>query len=474
MKLYLDIIGLDLKSLRLTLLLAVSIAILFILEGVGIFILLLVPIIITVSIMLFKFPMKGIHIALILSFLISGLSRYLAIPWGLGIDSMLFLLCLGLLLSKKTKWKKLNNDVFILAAIWFLYLIFELFNPYGNGLIAWFYAMRGIGLYQLLTFIVIFTSLDKKTHIYTFLNIAIVLSLLGTVWGFKQYFGILDAAENHWLFAENHQEEHILHGVLRVFSFYSDAGQFGASQAMMSLLCGILFIGPFSIKQKAFYLFSGVLFFLGFAISGTRGALAVPAIGGIVYLIAIRNFKVLISGLGIIIIIFCLLKYTFLFQGVEQVRRMRTALDPNNPSLLVRLENQKTFGNYLKDKPFGAGIGTAGYWGFRFNPDSLLANTATDSWYVKIWVETGIIGIVLHLGFAFFVLGKGFSILKYNDDPRLKTISLGLLASIGGVMGSSYGNQVFGQMPTGMIMNIAIPMLFIIPTLKQIEDESCI
>jgi O-antigen ligase len=289
------------------------------------------------------------------------------------------------------------------------------------------------------------------------------------LWGFKQQLGILDAAENHWLYAEDHHEEHILHGVLRVFSFYSDAGQFGASQAMMALLCGILFLGPHKPGRKIFFLISAILCFLGFAISGTRGALAVPAFGGLFYLIATRNFKILIGGIAAFAIVFYILKFTFLFQGVEQVRRMRTALDPENPSLMVRLENQKTFGRYLADKPFGGGVGTAGFWGYRFNPNSLMANTATDSWYVKIWAETGIVGISLHIGILCYIMGMGFRVIGNLKDPELKNYALAFYGSIGGVLFSSYGNQVFGQMPTGMIMNMAIPMLFIIP---QLENES--
>jgi O-antigen ligase len=257
-----------------------------------------------------------------------------------------------------------------------------------------------------------------------------------------------------------------------VFSFYSDAGQFGASQAMMALLSGILAVGPFSLGRRILYWILAVVFFLGFAISGTRGALAVPLFGGLAYLITTRNFKVLFAGVSAMVLVFVMLKYTFMFQGVEQVRRMRTALDPNNRSLEVRLENQITFGRYLADKPFGGGIGTAGFWGARFNPNSLMANTATDSWYVKIWAETGIVGLAIHLSFLGFVLGKGGAICMGLQDPRRKTYAMAIYASIVGVVFSSYGNQVFGQMPTGMIMNLAIPFLFLIPTWYEKNSNS--
>jgi O-antigen ligase len=93
-----------------------------------------------------------------------------------------------------------------------------------------------------------------------------------------------------------------------------------------------------------------------------------------------------------------------------------------------------------------------------------MANTATDSWYVKIWAETGIIGLAIHLSFLGFVLGKGGAICMGLKDHKRKTYAMAIYASIVGVVFSSYGNQVFGQMPTGMIMNLAIPFLFLIPT----------
>ena len=417
----------------------------------------------------FKHPQLGIWMSLILSFISAGLARYISAPWGLTTDILLTLTWIIILLKKEVDWNRLKSPFFILSLLWFCYLFLEMFNPNANSFEAWFYAMRGIGFYQLLSVGIVLLLLESEVDVRRFINIIIIISLIGTLWGFKQQFGIIDAAENHWLYAENHHEEHVLHGVLRVFSFYSDAGQFGASQAMISLLCVVLFLGPGTRKEKSFYLISAVITFLGFAISGTRGALAVPLFGGIIYLLLKKNFSLLISGFSGIIIVFILLKYTFLFQGVEQVRRMRTALDPQNKSLQVRHDNQKIFGRYLANKPFGAGVGTAGYWGHRFNPTSLMANTATDSWYVKIWAETGIVGICLHLGILGYFLGYGRGLINTISDPTLSNQAIALYASIGGVLFSSYANQVFGQMPTGMIMNMAIPFIEI---LKRVDTKN--
>ncbi|KOF04256.1 hypothetical protein OB69_01645 [Roseivirga seohaensis subsp. aquiponti] len=439
---------------------------------VGALILLGLPFIVTLLAVLWSKPKLALWGSLVMGFMISGISRYINAPWGLTLDILMVLAWLIIILNKEVKvnWKFLKNDIVIFSTVWMLYLIFEIVNPAGNGIVAWFYAMRGLGFYQALSIPLIFLLFRDRKDFMIFLNILIVLSLIGVAWGFKQQIIGVDAAEYRWLWEEDHHEEHVLHGVLRVFSFYSDAGQFGASQAMMALFTGILATGPFKFRTRVWYAICAVLFFLGFAISGTRGALAVPLFGGIAYLIVNKNFKVLLAGLSAIVLVFCILKYTFMFQGVEQVRRMRTALDPNNKSLSVRLDNQKTFGAYLADKPFGAGIGTAGFWGARFNPESLMANTATDSWYVKVWAETGIVGLMIHLSFLGFVLGKGGHLVMNLKDKQGKIYGLGLYACIVGVLFSSYGNQVFGQMPTGMVMNMAIPFLFLIKEWKPLKN----
>lgn len=77
------------------------------------------------------------------------------------------------------------------------------------------------------------------------------------------------------------------------------------------------------------------------------------------------------------------------------IRRMRTTFRPTqDASFNVRKENQKKLALYLKDKPFGEGLGLSGGNARRFS-SRLTANIPNDSTYVKIWVETGIVGLIL-------------------------------------------------------------------------------
>jgi len=301
-------------------------------------------------------PSFGLTSSLLVGFAASGLARYVNMPWGMLLDFFLVVSWIALA-AKRPDWSPLRNTEMAITLMWYIFVVLEVANPESTGVVSWFYAMRNAGFYQLLVFGLVYMTFREARQMNFFLNAIGILSVLGTLWGFRQ----------------------------------------------------------------------------------------------------------LVLGLMVLGIAFFFLKYTFAFQHVEQIRRMRTALNPEDPSMLVRYNNQITFGKYLQNRPFGGGIGAAGFWGARFNPNSLLARTPTDSYYVKVWVETGIVGICLHLLMFGFFIGKGGHIVWHLRDPVLRTKIAALYCGMLGIMFASYGNQVFSQMPTSIIMGIAIPIIFISP-----------
>ena len=55
-----------------------------------------------------------------------------------------------------------------------------------------------------------------------------------------------------------------------------------------------------------------------------------------------------------------------------------------------------------------------------------------DSWYVKIWVETGIVGLILYLGFLFISIAHGAWIIMFRiKNKELKGLLTGLVAFTG-------------------------------------------
>ena len=201
--------------------------------------------------------------------------------------------------------------------------------------------------------------------------------------------------------------------------------------------------------------------FWGYALSGSRGPLFVIAAGGFLYLFLIGNFRILVVGALIGAILFGILKFTHIGDGNYQIHRMRTGLDPNDASLQVRIENQKKLAVYLATRPLGGGIGSGGSWGARFSPGSFLSEVALDSWYVKIWVETGIVGLILHLVTLILVLIIACINVFRLRDPDIKQKMIALTCGYFGIVVASYGNQILGQMPTGTIIYFSMVYMFL-------------
>ena len=410
----------------------------------------------------FRNPKLLLHISVVMAFAIGGLSRYVAgVPFGLSIDFFLMLAVIILILDQEVSFEKryvLNPLTFALLG-WLLFSFIEIINPLARSLAAWFYANRGLSMYPVFYVILTMYVFNRKKDIDTFLFIWILLSTFGTLWGIKQLMLGVSATEQRWLNA-GAASTHVLFGKLRVFSYYSDAAQFGASQAHTALTFGIIGLFAGKMKYRYLYLAASLFALYGMLISGTRGALAIIAIGGFAYFVMTKNFRIVIIGLVVGLGFFGFLKYTNIGQSNYQINRLRTALDPNDPSLMVRKEREKVLEGYMHDKPIGGGIGSAGYWGKRFSPGTYLAELGTDGHYTRIWMETGIIGLYLYylmLAVIIFYLGKKLWLME-NSILRQKLVSFycGLI----GICVASYTNGLLTQIPTGALVFIGLAFIY--------------
>lgn len=433
-----------------------------------------IPFVFAFIVFVFINPYYGILAYLNYSFFSNGLARYIPdIQLGLGIDFILFLTTLSMLIN--IKWEslaKLKQGVFFVTLIWFVYTVFLVINPELGKVQSLIYGIRGISLYSVQVIPLVLLYLDSKKDFNTFLKILIIWSIISTIWGFKQILLGTDAFETKWL-ADGGNVTHILNGQLRAFSFYSDAGQFGATMAFVSFITFILGFGPYSKKRR--YTFFAIAFFtfLGFSISGSRGPVFIIIFGFLFYLILIKRFTTLIYGLIIGIILFSFLKFTNIGSGNYQIFRIRTALDPKEASLMVRLKNQEVIGNYLQNKPFGAGVGTTDVFGIRFYPGSILANLPTDSWFVSIWAQSGIVGLVLHLFTLAYVLVVGFENIYRLKNLDLRYKMIALYGGFFGIIIASLANPIFGQSPMGPIMYISMVYLCLADKLDiEFEKEA--
>jgi len=412
--------------------------------------------------LIFKNPKLGLYTVVNVGFFANGMVRYTTAPCGLLVDIFLLItLIAALRKSTRRNFLYLKSPFVYAIAIWTVYTIFEIINPQSRIFAAWFFAVRGTSLYMMQLVILTILVFNDPKEIKPFMKTWIIWSIIAVLWGLKQLYIGVNHAEQMWLDAGAYKT-HILFGRLRVFSFYSDAGQFGAAMGHIALVCMVLAFGPVSLKERVILLISGALFFWGMSVSGTRGALFVPLSGIMVYLFLTKNFKILSLGGVIVGVLFYILKFTTIGAGNYQIHRMRSALDPNDPSLQVRLSNQRILSTYLASRPIGGGIGSAGSWGQRFSPGTLLADTPTDSWYVKIWAETGIIGLWIHLAMVITIILTGcVLIFRMKSGTMVRQVAMAFLAGFVGVAFASYGNQVLGQAPSGVVVFISVAFVWL-------------
>lgn len=429
-------------------------------SGLGLLVLAPALIFLVVS---FRNPMLFLLAVLMMSFLVAGLSRYISgIPFGLTVDGFLVLGLLALLFSKEVVFDK--KSMFNLYTgsliVWLLFTLIQIANPIAPSLTAWFYANRGLSFYPLLIAILVFYLVKKPEHIHYFVWVWAIFSLLGSIWGIKQYFFGVTSVEQAWLNA-GAASTHVLFGKLRVFSYYSDAAQFGASQSHTCLSFAILALFKGKMRWRYAYILISILAFYSLLISGSRGPLAILAIGGFAYLIMSRNFKIVFVGLAVGVGAFVFLKYTTILQSNYQVQRLRSALDADDPSLRVRLEREKLLKVYLADKPMGGGIGSAGYWGKRFSPGTFLAELGTDGHYTRIWMETGVVGLVLYgTMLAVILIYLGVLLWKLQDGP-LRQFLLAFYCGFVGICVASYSNGLLTQMPTGSLVFTGLTICYL-------------
>lgn len=433
-------------------------------------VLMALPIVVAYFILFFRYPKLGIYTSLVISFVLPMINRwgdYYGIPLpplGLGVDILLLLTYVIVILKywRRTDFSALSNDVMLLLTLWMAYIVLQIANPLAYSFAAWFYSMRGIALYQLLIIGLGFWMFNSRKDFYNWLHLFLGFSALAIVWAIKQKFIGVSPAEQKWLDDGEHVT-HVLFGKLRIFSYYFDAGTFGAAMGHVCIVSAVLFLGPYSRARKIFYFLMALFGFYAMMLSGTRGALAVPGLGGVAFLVMSKNVRLLVLGSLIMLGGFVFLKYTTILQSNYEVNRLRTALDSDDPSLNTRKRNRKRLTEYLRDKPFGGGVGTTGSWGKRFSPGTWLADFEPDGLYTRIRAETGLIGRQFYVWMWLYILFKAiWKIWKMPAGTEEHNVSMALMSGYAGILLANYGNAVMTQHPISLVTFLSISTVYTI------------
>ncbi|MCH5597903.1 O-antigen ligase family protein [Niabella ginsengisoli] len=413
-------------------------------------------------ILLFREPFIGLVSVFIYCFFLFVFSREIndEIQFGLGTEALLILTWLSVWYNaKRFDFSVLTNKLTILCLIWFIISVIQLVNPAGASPTGWLQEIRSTALLPLLLAPLGMILITTNKRLNTIIYIMIVCSFLGILNGIKQKYLGLSPGEQRFL-DDGGSITHVVSGQLRVFSFYSHAGQFGPSQAQLSVACAVLAIGLKKWGRKVILVVLSLLFFYGMLISGTRGSFfaLIAAAGSAVFFA--RKFKIIILGVLALGFFIGILKYTNIGSSNYNIYRLRTAVDPDDPSLKVRFESQRVLADYMKSRPFGGGLGVIGTFGHKYNSDKFLSTIEPDSYWVKIWVMYGIIGMIIWFSIMMYLIGKCFGIIWTVKEKSLNTKLIALGSGIIGLFVCSYGNEVMNDIPSSLIVWLSFGAIF--------------
>ena len=206
--------------------------------------------------------------------------------------------------------------------------------------------------------------------------------------------------------------------------------------------------------------------------SGTRTAIACVGAGIFTYVFLSRSIKIAIPVTLFFGLAFFVLAFTNIGQGNQQIRRMRSAFDQKDASANVRTINQETMRKYMKDAPWGIGLGINQSNVPANNKYTIMSSIPPDSEYVFIWIHTGRIGITLFIITMLMMLGGACWIVMFRiQSPSLQGIGAGFCCAFVSMQLGGYGNQVLMQFPNCVLFYGGLTIVYVLPFMENVWVE---
>ena len=335
---------------------------------------------------------------------------------------------------------------------------------------AWYSGARMMAFQLLYCFIVFSIYIDHPNVLIKYLCVWGAFALFAVFWVWKQQNIGFTQKEFAWLYYGHGQVTHLLQArtLIRYWSVYSDAANYGIGIASTGVAFVIFGITAKIKKLKYFFLIVGGACIWGMFPSGTRTAIACLMAGFMAYVFLSKSFKIAIPFTIIFAFFAFLLVFTDVGQGNQQIRRMRSAFNKNDASANTRTINQETMKKYMKEAPWGIGIGMGNENVPANNKFRRMATIAPDSEYVFIWLRTGVVGITLFLISTFIMLaGACWIVLFTLKSPSLRGIGAGFCCAFVSQQLGGYGNQVLMQFPNCLVFYGGLSIVYILPLMEK-------
>lgn len=384
----------------------------------------------------------------------------------------IILLAIAIIDARQTPHFERSVNLMLLALIiWCTYCTIEIFNDtcgLGINIEAWYTGARLMAYQLLYIFLVFSIYISSPEVLIKYLKFWAFLALFSAIWTWKQQNIGMTLAEERFLYGAG-RTTHLIQGgsLIRYFSTFSDAANYGCNAAASALAFLIFGITTKINKERWFFIIIAILVIKSMFASGTRTAIFCMIGGFAVYLVLSKSFKIAIPAAIVGGFLLFILAFTHIGQSNQQIRRMRSAFDRSDASANARDINQETMKKYMKDAPWGIGIGMFGANVPANNKYNLMSTIPADSEYVFIWLRTGIIGITLYITTMLMMLGAACYIVLFRlKSPSLIGIGGGLCSAFVAIQLGGYANMVLMQFPNCLIFYGGLTIVYILPYLE--------
>ena len=434
----------------------------------------LTPLLALLVLAAFHFRMFTFWTLIIINYFLQVKGLHLPIPMSLPNEMLeIILLALAIIDVKNSHFERTANMMLYALFIWCGFCTLQVLNDtcnIGLDLGAWYTGARLMAFQIMYAFLVFSIYISKPDILMKYLLLWGVLALFASFWVWKQKNIGFTNAENAWIQGRG-RTTHIIQGgtLIRYFSIYSDAANFGIGIASTAVAFIIFGITSKIKKYKYFFLITGIVCAWAMFPSGTRTAIACLMAGFITYIFLSKSVRIAIPFSIAFAFFAFILVFTKIGDGNAQIRRMRSAFDRNDASANARTINQAAMKKYLAEAPWGIGM-AVGYKNIPANNKyTFMATVPPDSEYVFIWIHTGIIGITIFLiCTAIMIFGACWIVLFRLKSPSLRGIGAGFCCAMVSQQLGGYGNQVLMQFPNCLVFYGGLTIVYVLP---YIENE---
>ena len=447
--------------------------------GIGMFALIcLLPLVVIAIYVAFRWRTATFWLLFFINYFIQWFSKNNWIPSGIPLSFYnealeIVLLVIAIIDARKSPcFERTGNMMLYALMIWCGFCTLEIFNDtcgLGINVYAWYTGARLMAFQILYAFLVYIIYIDKPKILIYYLIFWGALSLFSVFWVWKQKnIGFTDG-ERSWLYGRGYRTHVIRWGTLiRYFSTHNDAASFGIGIASTAVAFLIFALTSKVKKYRYFFLITGIACTWAMFPSGTRTAIVCFGAGIAFYTVLAKSVK-LSAFVGVIFVFaFFILAFTNIGNSNDSIRRMRTAFDKNDASMNVRDVNKESIKKYIKEAPWGIGIGMEREQVPANNKYRILTEIPPDSEYVYIWVRTGKIGIITFVLTTLIMLGGAcWTVLFRINSPSMRGIGAGLCCAFVSIQLGGYANQILMNFPNCFLFYGGLSMVYALPFMEK-------